>query len=124
MIWKRYFFKELLLTFTFVIAASYLLYVVIDYATHTKLFQQKELPLWHLSIYYFYQFSKHAEILLPVALLISTLKVILTANVQRELLILMSAGISVKKITLPFLLFGLGITTLCYLNFEYLQPTI
>lgn len=124
MIWKRYFFKELFLTFSFVLIASYFLYMVIDYSTNAKLFQQKHLYPWDLLLYYFYQFSKHAEILIPIALLLATLKVILTANVQRELLILLAAGISLKKITRPFFLFGLSIMILCYLNFEYLQPNI
>jgi lipopolysaccharide export system permease protein len=103
---------------------GYFLYVIIDYATHIKLFQHGGFYYWHLLIYYFYQFSKHAEILMPIVLLISTLKVILTANIQRELLVLMSAGISLKKIGRPFLLFGICTTFLCYLNFEYLQPIV
>lgn len=122
--WKWYFFKTLFLTFIFVILASYFLYVVIDYSAHAKLFQNQSLSLWHLFLYYFYQFSKHADVLIPISLLVSGLKVILTANVHREILVLMATGISLKKITRPFLLFAVIIMGLCYLNFEYMQPHV
>jgi len=124
MIYKRHYLKELFLVFTFVISACYFLYVLIDCSSNPKLFQSSSLHLWDILLYYFYQFSQHAEILIPIALLLSALKVILTANVQREILALLAAGLSLKKITRPFLLFALLIMSLCYLNYEFLQPTI
>lgn len=121
-IWKRYFFAELIKVFFLVIGCLYFLYVLIDYSAHTKVFQQEGIRLIDVLLYYLFQFTKRAEILIPVALMIATIKVLTTANMRHEIVALATGGISLKKIMRPFLWSGLFLTLLLFLNFQYLQP--
>ena len=61
----------------------------------------------HVATYYFFQFIKRADLLLPLALLIATLKVLLAMNARGEQVALESCGLPRKKILRPFFLVGL-----------------
>ncbi|MCH9626293.1 MAG: hypothetical protein S4CHLAM123_14890 [Chlamydiales bacterium] len=122
MIWKRYFFFEQLKVLFLFLLSFYFLYVMIDYSTHSKVFQGAKISFFQIMLYYFFQFSKRADILLPFALLISTIKVLTTSNLRLEIIALATSGISLKRLLNPFLLLALCAIGLLYANFQFLQP--
>lgn len=122
MIWKRYFLKELTKVFILFIGGFYFLYILIDYSAHTKCFHQEGIGLIDILIYYLLQLSKQAEMLVPIALLISTVKVLTSLNMRNEIVAMVSAGIPLKTLMRPFFLAGAICVVLLYLNFQFIQP--
>lgn len=121
-IWTRYFLKELAKFFTLFLLCFYFIYVLIDYTAHAKVFQTVALSFKEILFYYGCQFTKRLDLLLPLTLMISTIKVATTAHVQNEILILTTGGLSYKKISIPFIMPALFACLVLYANFQYLQP--
>ncbi|NGX26534.1 MAG: hypothetical protein K940chlam6_00458 [Chlamydiae bacterium] len=106
-IWERYILRELLKLFALFLFGFYFLYVVIDYSTHMQDFTLvKNLSILKIFQYYLLQFIKRMDILLPLALLIGSIKVLCQLNLNRELLAFQSAGIRMKKLMRPFFFVG------------------
>lgn len=122
MIWERYLFKELSKIFLLLIAAFYFFYVLVDYSLHTKNFHQESLSLGPLILYYLCQFSKQASLFIPVALMLAGIKVLTTMNIRGEIVALVSAGISRKRLVRPLLLFASSCSLFLYLNIQFIQP--
>jgi lipopolysaccharide export system permease protein len=120
MIWKKYFFKELVKVFLLFMGTFYFLYVLIDYSAHTKDFYQVGIGFSDFVLYYLFQFTNRAEILIPIALLISTIKVMTTANMRNEILALISGGIAMKHLMRPFIFAGILCASFLYLNFQFI----
>ena len=104
------------------ISCFYFLYVLIDYSVHAKDFQNGAISFFHIVAYYCCQFTKRADILIPIAILIATIKVLTTSNLRNEIVALATGGIPLKKIMRPFLWGALGCSAVLYLNFQCLQP--
>ncbi|MCH9609074.1 MAG: hypothetical protein S4CHLAM45_08370 [Chlamydiales bacterium] len=122
MIWKRYFVRELLPTFFLIIFSAYFLFILIDYSTHAKTFHQPGLTFIDTLQYYLYQFTQHAQILVTVALMLSTIKVLTTLNTRREIVALAAAGLSLKRLTSPFLTAAFICMVFLYANFQWIEP--
>ncbi len=122
--WERYFIKQSLKTFFLFIFCFFGLYVLIDYATHLHHFHKSQQEFqWKVVVfYYFFDFIKLLEVLIPFALLISTIKTITTLNVHNELIALLASGIKLKRLLRPFIFLGLVFTALLYFNTEVLLP--
>lgn len=118
-IWSRYFYKEILKTFCLFIICFYGLYVLIDYASNAS---HIKLRGWELAGYYLFDFSSKAEVLVPFALLIATIKTLCRLNQSHELVALLASGIKLQTLLTPFLLTGLFFTGLMYLNNEVVLP--
>jgi len=123
-LWKRYFFFELTKVFLLIIFSVYFVYMLIDYSTHTKDFQQHGAGFFGVFVYYLFQLSKQLELLLPTAVLLASVKVVLKSAARNELISLLCSGISAKRLCAPFFLFGFACMTLGYLNHEYIQPRV
>lgn len=121
-IWQRYLFRELIQMFGLFLACFYFLYVLIDYSVHTKDFQNNTLSFLHIAAYYGCQFTKRADILIPIAILIATIKVLTTSNMRGEIVALATGGISLKKIIRPLMMAAAMCCSFLYLNFQFLQP--
>jgi len=122
-IWERYIFREFLKVFFLFLLGFYFLYVIIDYSTHIQDFiQGKNLHLWKIFQYYLFQFVKRADILLPLALLVGTIKVLCQLNLHKELVAFQSAGIRLRKLLRPFFIMGVFCTlTILAIN-EFAVP--
>lgn len=123
-LWQRYFLKELIKSFIIILAAFYSLYIVIDYASHLSSWRHHGVHLsWQQSaFYYFCEFLHRADVLLPFALLVATLKTLLALNKNGELIALLSCGISLQRLLRPFLYCALALAFILYLNAEYGIP--
>lgn len=119
-IWQSYLLKETIKVLLLFIFSFYFLYVLIDYSMHVKLFTK--VPLQALSSYYLCHFAKRADLILPLALLLATTKVLLTLNQNNELSAMLASGSSLKVLLRPLLLLALFISSLLYLNFETFEP--
>jgi lipopolysaccharide export system permease protein len=107
-LWQRYLFSELLKVFFLFLCCFFFLYCLIDYSLHMQDFLVgKKMHFSHLFTYYFYQFIKRADLLIPLALLIATIKVLLTLNMHGELVALQASGLSARKILRPFFFLAL-----------------
>lgn len=124
MIWKRYLIKLFLKTFFGVLLGFYLLYVLIDYTNQMGAFRHQEIKITFLqwSQYYLFEFLHRADILIPFALLLATMRTLLSLNSRNELVALQCGGLSTKKLLQPFLAIGLICTMLLYINEEYFIP--
>lgn len=122
MIWKRYLRREFAKVALFVIGAFTLLYALVDYSTHTKVFSQGEVRFFEVFCYYLCQSAKNADFFIPVALLIAVIKVLTTLNHSNELTALLASGLSLRRLLRPLWFFGLVSVFFLYFNFQYIQP--
>lgn len=123
-IWERYMIKELLKTFFLIIILFYGFYCLIDYAAHTSSNNSNHIqPSWaQLGLYYTAEFSKRMDVLIPFALLISSLRVLCMLNIHRELVALLACGLSKQALLKPFICVGLFFVGLSYMNNEFFLP--
>jgi len=124
MIWKKYFFKEILKVFLFFLFSFFFLYSLIEYSMHMDdFFKNRNLQLQEVILYYVNQFLKRLDFLLPMALLLSTIKVLTTLRARNEWTVLQASGLSTKSLLKPFLIVACACSLLTYLNFEYFHPS-
>ena len=124
MIWQRYILREILKVFFLFLGCFFFLYSLIDYSLHMQdFFVDKRIQITHFVIYYFFQFVKRADLLIPLALLIATLKVLFSMNARGELIALQSSGLPAKKILRPFFYLGLLCVFFNLFSAEFLLPS-
>ncbi len=121
-IWERYFLKEIIKVFILFLFGFYALYVLIDYSTHSRSFQNYRFTFFDVASFYGYEFITRMDVLIPFAILIACIKTLCTLNAHNELVALMAGGIRLKRLLWPFVAFGLCFTALIYFNSEVLQP--
>lgn len=123
MLWKKYFLKETIKVFCLFLFSFYFVYVLIDYSAHMQDFLQKDqIQTKETLLYYLCQFMKRANILVPLAALVSIIKVLTTLNSRNELLALQIAGLKIRTLLRPFFLLSLFCTLFLYGNAEFLLP--
>jgi lipopolysaccharide export system permease protein len=124
MIWERYLLREILKVFSLFLSCFFFLYALIDYSMHMQDFiVDKKIQIPHLIVYYFFHFVKRADLLIPLALLIATLKVLFALNTRGELIALESSGLSRKKILRPFFCIGAICALFNIFSSEFLLPS-
>jgi lipopolysaccharide export system permease protein len=96
---------------------------LVDFSTHAQsFFSNGSLDLAKFTTYYGYQLVKRLELLLPLSLLISVIRVLATLNTHRELVALQASGIPMRKIMRPFFLLALFCSLIGYSNEEVFLP--
>ena len=122
-LWERYFLKEAVKAFAFFLGCFFVLYSLLDYSLHMQDFiKDKQIQFVDIFIYYYHQFIKRAALLIPLTLLITTIKLLTTFNERRELVALQTAGISSKRLLRPFFIVALGCTLFSFANIQFLLP--
>ncbi|MES2345846.1 MAG: LptF/LptG family permease [Chlamydiota bacterium] len=123
MIWKRYLMREILKVFVLFLSTFFFLYALLDYSTHMQDFvKDNKIQILDIIYYYGFQFIKRADLLLPLALLLATIKVLSNFNAHRELIALQTAALPLKKLLSPFFIVALSCSLFNYLSFEYITP--
>jgi lipopolysaccharide export system permease protein len=123
MLWQRYLYKEALKTLILSLFCFFVLFAVIDYSVHMRNFLRiKQIDPLMIVAYYGLQFIKHLDILLPLSLLVATIKVLRTMSERHELLALQAAGVPAKRIVLPFLSMALAAVCLNFAGAELFLP--
>lgn len=122
-IWQRYVFFRLLKGFLFFFLSFFLLYSLIDFSTHPgDFFGNGSLRIAKLYTYYEHQLFKRIELLLPLSLLVSSIRTLTGFNASRELVALQVSGVPLRKIFYPFFLLAALCSTLGYYNEQILLP--
>ena len=123
MIWQRYFLREICKVFFLFLFGFFFLYAAIDYSVHMQDFlKDKKLQLLDLALYYGFQFIKRATLIVPLALLIATIKVMTSFAAHKEWMALQVAGVSFKRLMRPFLLVSVLCALFNGLSAEFLVP--
>jgi lipopolysaccharide export system permease protein len=123
-LWERYFFKEILKVFFFFLFSFFFLYSLIEYSMHMDdFFKNHHLQVQEVILYYVNQLLKRLDFLLPMALLLSTIKVLTTLSARNEWTVLQASGLSTRSLLRPFLIVACACSILTYLNFEYFHPS-
>lgn len=121
--WKKHLLRQICAVFFFCLVTIYVLYALIDYSLHVQDFvKNSTLSLYKLGAYYLHQFLKRADLLLPLTLVITTIKVFLTLNLRLELLALHMAGLSARTLLRPLFSVAILCTLFNYANGEFLSP--
>jgi len=120
--WERYFLWEISKIFLLFLIGFYGIYVIIDYSTHSRSFHNYHFSYLEILSYYGYEFITRMDVLIPFAILIACIKTLCTLNTHNELVALMVSGVTLKRLLIPFVAFGLFFTGLIYFNTEVLQP--
>ena len=124
LIWERYLLKEIAKVFLLFLGCFFFLYSLVDYSLHVQDFiVNKKIQISHIATYYFFQFVKRSDLLIPLALLVSTLKVLFAMNQRGELIALQSSGVPTKKILRPFFYVGLLCALFNLFSSEFLLPS-
>lgn len=122
--WQLYFFREIFKVFFFFLFGFFFLYSLIEYASHMDDFLKNEtIEINATLLYYLNQFLKRLDFLLPMALLLSTIKVLTTLNIRNEWTVFQVAGLSTRKLLYPFFIVASLCTMFLWANFEYFLPT-
>ena len=122
-IWERYFLREIFKVFGLFLFGFFFLYAAIDYSLHMQDFlKDKRLQITDLFVYYGFQFIKRAPLLLPLALLVSTIKVLTSLNAHRELVALQASGLPFKRLMRPFFFVAALCALFNVVSCEFLLP--
>lgn len=124
MLWERYLLRELFKVFFLFLGCFFFLYSLLDYSLHMQDFiVDKHINFSHLCTYYFYQFIKRSDLLIPLALLIATLKVLFALNARGELVALQASGLSSKRILRPFFILAFLCALFNCASTEFMLPS-
>ncbi|MBS0655410.1 MAG: LptF/LptG family permease [Verrucomicrobia bacterium] len=122
LIWKKYFYKEIISTALFLLFSFYFLYIVLDLMTHIKDLRAGTTTFSTWALYYLCTFSRRLDILLPFTVLIASIRILLKLKTRNELVALLASGIPLQTLLRPLLLFSCAATMILYANFEFILP--
>ncbi len=123
-IWERYLFVEIIKIFLPFLVGFFLLYTLMDYSIHMQKFTTSDsVQVLDILLYYGSQFIKKLELLLPLALLIASIKVLCSLNKHNELLAFQIGGIKLQTLMRPFFLMALFCSFLTYCNSQFFLPS-
>jgi len=122
MIWKRYFYKEIIRTFCFLLFGFYALYIVLDLMTHIKDLRTQSTSFSTWAIYYLCTFSRRLDVLIPFSVLIGTIRILIALQTRNELVALLASGVPLRTLFGPFIKASLVASAILYANFEWALP--
>lgn len=119
----RYILKEVLKFFFLFLITLLILLIISDLSLHTlHTIPGQQIDYWKLILYYGTLFITSSSILLPIAILISSTKVLYSLSSQKQLLALQTSGVSSKKVLAPILHLALFSTLFNFANYEWIEP--
>lgn len=123
-IWQRYLTREIGSFFFLFLGCFYSIYALIDYSLHMQDFMQDtRVTFSHIFFYYLFEFIKRADLLIPLAVLITTIKVLFALNIRGELVALRASGLSLKVILRPFFYLAIALALFHYMSNEWILPS-
>lgn len=121
-IWQRYFLREIGKVFFLFLGSFYFLFALIDYTSRTGALLPNNVKVEDLAIYYSLMFFKRIDVMLPFALLLATLRALISFNTHNELVALFGGGVSLRTLMRPFIAAALVCVALVYFSYEVLVP--
>jgi lipopolysaccharide export system permease protein len=118
----RYFIKQFLQTLVFALGAFVVIFVVIDLMENLDDFIDHNVATQLIFEYYIYFIPEIVRLMLPVATLLSCLFTVGKMANQNELTAVKSAGVSLYRIMLPYIITGLVISVFSIYFGGYVVP--
>lgn len=122
MIWKRYFYKEIFRTICFLLFGFYALYIVLDLMAHIKDLRAGNTSFTTWVTYYLCTFSRRLDVLVPFAVLIGTIRCLISLQTKNELVALLASGVPLRTLFQPFIVAAMLASGILYMNFEWFLP--
>jgi lipopolysaccharide export system permease protein len=119
-IWQRYLLSKLVTLFVFILLSILAIYLLIDLSTNGVKFTKGS--SLGVCIYYVQSFSSLMNLFIPLAFMLASLKVLFDLTSHFEILSLEMAGLSKKKILTPFFIFALLLSSISYVNQQWIGP--
>jgi len=113
----RYILKKFLTTFFFVVAMLVLIIVVIDFTDKNEKYIKNDVPINEIFRYYMAFIPWVASLITPITVFITTVLVTANLAVKSEIVAILSAGISFRRMMVPYFIGAFIITGISfYLN--------
>jgi lipopolysaccharide export system permease protein len=122
-LWEKLFYREIFKVFFFFLFSFFSFYALMDYSTHMDdFFKNNTFQIKDLFVYYGSHFLKRSDFLIPLALLIATIKILTTLNTRREWIVLQVSGLKTRHLLRPF--FAVALLACCFnfFNFQFFLP--
>ncbi len=122
-IWQKYLFKKALLAFLFFFFCLIAIFIVVDFSVHgLRFLSSQTTSVVDIILYYARIFATLLDLFLPLSFLLASLKVLLDLSGKGELVALQMAGLSKKRLLIPFFAIASGLSLFSYINAEYFAP--
>lgn len=108
----KYLLKSFLTTLLFSLIALYVIFLIVDMIENLEEFLDNGMGLSQVAIYYFYFFPQILKLLVPVAMLLSTLFTVGRLSSLNEITAIKSGGISLYRFMSPLMLLSILISGL------------
>jgi lipopolysaccharide export system permease protein len=113
----RYLIREFIVPLVYCLAAFLLVYVIYDLSAHLDNYIEEQIPLSMLVNYYRIQLPLVLVNVIPLSILLAVIYCLGSLSRHNEITAMRANGISMYRITLPFLVLGVLFTALLfYLN--------
>jgi lipopolysaccharide export system permease protein len=120
---RRYVIREFLKIFGLSLSSLILIYVVVMFFQKMNLFSKYNAPFHLIFVYFLYKIPEVTfQWTLPYAILLATLLTLGTLSRHSEITAMKAGGVSLYRITFPFLIIALLISFFSFLGNEYLVP--
>lgn len=118
----RYLLKQIISPFIYCITIFTFLYIVIDLFEHLDEILSEQITLFTLGRYYLNFIPLIFVQTASIAMLVSTVYVLVTLNNHNEITAMRTTGISILRIATPFLIAAFIVSILCFLVSDKVVP--
>jgi lipopolysaccharide export system permease protein len=118
----RYLIGRFLFSLVWSLIAFWAIFTVVDLVEHLDKFIDKGAPALYVALYYVYYSPFIFILVVPIAVLLSTLFSVGFLSKRNELLAMRAAGVSLLRIAMPFLFCGLVVAALVMVAGETIYP--
>lgn len=118
----RYLIREFIVPLAYCLAAFLLIYVIYDLSAHLDNYIEEKIPLSMLVNYYRIQLPLVLVNVIPLSILLAVIYCLGSLSRHNEITAMRSAGVSMYRITLPFLTLGAFFTALLFYLNENFAP--
>lgn len=118
----RYLTGKFVFSFLWAMVAFWAVFIIVDLVENLDKFIDKGVPFTYVALYYVYYTPYVLILVAPVGVLLATLFSVGFLAKTNELLAIRSAGISLWRVSLPFLTMGLLVTVLVFAAGETIYP--
>ncbi|NOR45502.1 MAG: LptF/LptG family permease [Candidatus Delongbacteria bacterium] len=100
----RYILKKFFITLLFAMVAMIMIYVIIDLFDHLNKFLDAKMPLMGFIIYYTLKIPEIISQIFPIVSFMSLLFTLGNLSKYQEIVAMMTSGISLTRIAIPFII--------------------
>jgi len=118
----RYILREFMKNFFMIIISLIALYLIVDFFERVRMFLSNHATVYQMLSYFCFTVPSILSQMLPVALLLGTLITFAILSKNSEVTAMKANGVSLYRLTIPFILFSCIICIASFLLNEFLTP--